>query len=274
MKKNEKSYLLDLLYRKFYYFFIRFLRSFKNLFFSSKDHKFVFILSPPYCGSTMLNQFISSSNNVSCNNNIGTREGQLLPGVAHFMFNERRWNEDENYDWQKIKNVWLKYWDHSKIIFLDKSIPNIMRVNEINKVFSPIRYLCMVRNPYAHVEGLMRRNNSSSYEAAMFAMRCLKYQYNNIKSYNNLIFFRYEDLCDNTDKVIGMIVDFVPELYDIDLNMKFSAHNFKSQSKMRMINLNQEKISRISDSDLIIINQIFNKDKMILDFFNYKIETL
>ena len=107
MKKNEKSYLLDLLQRKFYYFFIRIIRFLKNLFFFSKYHKFVFILSPPYCGSTMLNQFISSSNNVSCNNNIGTREGQLLPGVAHFMFNERRWNEDEFYDWLLRSNIFV-----------------------------------------------------------------------------------------------------------------------------------------------------------------------
>ena len=48
-----------------------------------------FILSPPYSGSTMLNQLISSSGNVSCNNNLGTREGQLLPGVKQFYVSKR-----------------------------------------------------------------------------------------------------------------------------------------------------------------------------------------
>ena len=37
----------------------------------------------------MLNQIISSSKNVSCNNNIGTREGQTLPGVKKIMFDKK-----------------------------------------------------------------------------------------------------------------------------------------------------------------------------------------
>ena len=41
----------------------------------------------------MLNQIISSSKNVSCNNNIGTREGQTLPGVKKIMFDKKRWDE-------------------------------------------------------------------------------------------------------------------------------------------------------------------------------------
>ena len=114
----------------------------KNTFFSScKKHKFLFILCAPYCGSTLLNQIISRSTNVSCNNKLGVREGQLLPGVKEFMFTKDRWLSSTKYDWKKIKEVWLKYWDHSKIIFLDKSIPNIKRVDAISQVFYPIKYL-------------------------------------------------------------------------------------------------------------------------------------
>ena len=68
-----------------------------NFIFSKKDHIYLFILSPPFSGSTLLNQIISSSKNVSCNNNIGTREGQTLPGVKKIMFDKKRWDEKNRY---------------------------------------------------------------------------------------------------------------------------------------------------------------------------------
>ena len=40
---------------------------------------------------------------------------------------------------------------------------------------------------------------------------------------------------------------------------------------MRMTNLNSEKISKISDSDLRIINTVFKQEKDLLSSFNYKI---
>ena len=184
MKKKEKFHLFHSVKREIYYSYIRVIRLISNLFSKNIEHQFLFILSPPYAGSTMLNHLISSSENVSCNNNLGTREGQLLPGVKHFMFQKDRWDENVQYPWEKVRKIWLKYWDYSKPIFLDKSIPNIMRVDEIEKVFSPIKYMCMVRNPYAQVEGLMRRNKQDAKSSAEFAIKCLYYQSKNRKREN------------------------------------------------------------------------------------------
>ena len=63
-----------------------------------------------------------------------------------------------------------------------------------------------------------------------------------------------------------------PKLDDLDIDMKFSAHNFKTKEKMKMTNLNSEKISKISDKDIEVINSVFEKRKDLLEFFNYKIE--
>ena len=79
--------------RRLYYFLVRQKLVLKYLFLKKTEVKFLFILSPPYCGSTLLNQLLSTSKNVSCNNNLGTREGQLLPGVREFMFQKDRWNK-------------------------------------------------------------------------------------------------------------------------------------------------------------------------------------
>ena len=270
MKKKEKFHLFHSVKREIYYSYIRIIRLFSYLFSKNIKHQFLFILSPPYAGSTMLNQLISSSNNVSCNNNLGTREGQLLPGVKHFMFQKDRWDENVQYPWKKVRKIWLKYWDFSKPIFLDKSIPNIMRVDEIEKVFSPIKYICMVRNPYAQVEGLMRRNKQDAESAAKFAIKCLYYQSKNRKR-QNILFLTYEQLCDNGEEISQRFIKFMPELSDLDMNIELTSHNFKKKGKMKMVNLNDEKIAKISETDFEIINSIFEKDKDLLTEFGYKI---
>ena len=237
----------------------------------NQNPKFLFILSPPYCGSTLLNQLLSTSKNVSCNNELGTREGQLLPGVKHFMFQKNRWSKEVKYDWEIIKNVWMKYWDQSKPILLDKSIPNIMRVEEIKKVFTNTYFICMVRNPYAQIEGIMRRNNTTAEYATDFTLKCLHYQRENIEREKNILFFTYEELCEKEEQTIEKISKFLPEIKDIKANSKFKAHNFKTKSAMQIVNLNNEKISKIDKTHLSIINQILLKEKELLDYFNYNI---
>ena len=74
----------------------------------------------------------------------------------------------------------MRYWDLSKPILLDKSVPNIIRTDEISKAFNRVYYICMVRNPYAQVESIMRRNYQDARSAAEFTIRCLNYQYKNM----------------------------------------------------------------------------------------------
>ena len=174
--------------RNLYYRFTRYRLLIPNFINRNKSHQYLFILSPPFCGSTLLNQLISTSKNVSCNNNIGTREGQTLPEVRTFMFDNNRWNNHIELPWQFIKSVWRKYWDLSKPILLDKSIPNIMRVKKINHHFENSSFICMVRNPYAQCEGIIRRNGKSAEFAAKFALNCLRYQKENIEKKLNDIY--------------------------------------------------------------------------------------
>ena len=53
------------------------------------ENKYLFILAPPYCGSTLLNEIISTSPFVSVNNLHGRREGQQLPTVRKIMFDNK-----------------------------------------------------------------------------------------------------------------------------------------------------------------------------------------
>ena len=245
-----------------YFFARRNFLLFKNIFFAKKNHKFLFILSPPYSGSTLLTQIISTSKKTSCNNYIATMEGQLLPELRNHIFNKDRWD--------KSKNVWLKYWDQSKTILVDKPTTNIMRFDEIKKEFNNTYAICLVRNPYAVVEGIIRRNSKPIEFAIEFVIKTLRYQKYNIENNKNLIWIKYSELCDNQDLVNKKINTILPEIDDLDFNKFFSAHNFKNQP-LKITNLNDEKISKLKKGDILKINKYFLKEKELLQFFNFQI---
>ena len=239
--------------------------------FGKADHKFLFILSPPFCGSTLLNQVISTSKLVSVNNEIDTREGQTLPEVREMMFDhDRRWNDDLQLDWPFIRKVWLKYWDRTKPVLLEKSPPNIVRAGELEKHFAPAYFIIFHRNPYAHVQSLISRKDPDIAEAARFAMKCLKHQKDNIENLKNHVRISYEDLTDEPEAAVASIRRLLPELDDMKTDQQFTAHNFKQHSSMKITNLNDEKIRKLTDDQLEVVNGVFGQHRDLLAYFGYE----
>ena len=70
---------------------------------------YLFILCPPYSGSTLLWKLISTSANVSSL----PLEGQFLPELKTLM-REKPWDRDHVLPWPQIKAVWETYWDKKK----------------------------------------------------------------------------------------------------------------------------------------------------------------
>ena len=196
-------------------------------------------------------------------------EGQLLPELRKHMFNKDRWDETNVYDWSKIKSVWMKYWDQSKPVLMDKTTTNIMRFDEIKKQFDNTYAVCLVRNPYAVIEGIMRRNSKSIEFAVEFCIKTLQYQKYNIENNKNLAWITYSELCDNHNLIKKKIKSILPEIDDLDFNKFFSAHNFKNKS-LRITNLNEEKISKLKKEDILKINKYFSKEKELLSFFDFQ----
>ena len=115
----------------------------------------------------------------------------------------------------------------------------------------------------------MRRNDATIEYAAEFALKCLRYQKENRENEKNILFLSYEDLCDKKDDSIKKIQEFIPELGSINIDREFSAHNFKTGGKMRIQNLNDEKISKLSSEQIRVINSFFKKEEDLLTYFGY-----
>ena len=229
-------------------------------------------MSPPYSGSTLLNEIISGARTVSVNNPKGTREGQQIPILRSMMFEHGyRFDRNHRYDWQYIKTVWLRYWDLSKPILLEKSPSNIARIEDIDKNFTPAQFIIFFRNPYAVCESLINRHGMKAERAAKLAITWLELQKDNI-NFNTQpkLTISYEELTQNPELFLDKLRIFVPEVGEIQLKQCFSAHNFTSKP-IPIQNLNDAKIAKLNDSSIKSINSVFDKYTSILDYFGYQI---
>ena len=171
--------------------------------------------------------------------------------------------------WEKIKNVWDGYWDKDKPLLVDKSPPNILRANEISEHFDPSYFLIMVRNPYAHCEGLMRRNKDVARRAAMFAVRCLRQQMRNAKELQNTLCFTYEELASNPAETAKKIEAFLPQLGPLNYAQNFSLNSVDGVVERGIVNLNQKKLRRLSVGDLKTINSVLEKNADVMNYWGY-----
>lgn len=248
---------------------LRYRMRMRRLFSRRVSNKYVFVLCPPFCGSTLLAEILDTSKNVSCNNPRGTREGQKLPRVRDIMYDSRnRWEADAVFPWPLIQKEWLKYWDISRPILLEKSPPNLIRAVVIESYFQPAYFVCMVRNPYAHCEGLIRRNNRKPDEAAAFTVKCLMYQKANIEALSRVLFFTYEELASDSDGVRERLIEFLPELADISVEGVFHSHNQRRRN-LSITNLNKEKIERLTPGQMSEITRVLSVERDILEYFGY-----
>jgi sulfotransferase family protein len=226
---------------------------------------YVFVLSPPYSGSTVLWKLIATSSAVSSL----PSEGQFLPEVMDVM-REDPWNADLSLPWARIKQVWDGYWDHGKPLLLEKSPPNLIRTADIVEHFKPAYFVVMVRDPYAHCEGLMRRNSWDAVTAAEFSARCLRRQAQNAEELKNAVHFTYEQLADDPGAIAERIRALIPEIDDLDTRSTFSVHSVDGTVDRAIVNLNSKKMRRLSPRDLRIITGILEKNSDLMTYWGYE----
>ena len=132
----------------------------------------------------------------------------------------------------------------------------------------------MVRNPYAVVEGIARRKKNSvgSREemislASHHIMKCFELQKQNIEKYaDESLYFSYETLCAQSDRVVEKLKAFVPQLTDLQMNDAIPVKGTYNES---LRNMNEQQISQLSKEDLKNINRIFDQYAQHLSYFEY-----
>ena len=186
------------------------------------------------------------------------------------MFVEQRWNENLRIDWSHVKTVWEQHWDLDRPVLLEKSPPNLIRAKQLADHFDPAYFFVVWRNPYAHCESQIRRNGNPPMRAAAFAINCLRHQQANIESLDRVLPISYEQLTEKPKDFAEKALRFLPELNRITTTGTFHVHNLRNEA-LEVTNLNNEKISRLSVSELQKINDVFVRNQSIMDYFGYNL---
>lgn len=225
---------------------------------------YLFILSPPFSGSTLLWKLVSTSVAVSSL----PAEGQFLPEVAAEMRADP-WNRERRLPWADIKQVWDRHWDHDKPLLVEKSPPNLIRTADLVAHFDPVAFVVMVRNPYALCEGLMRRNGWAADFAAHFALMALQQQAANVESLGRVVRLTYEELVADPAGIAARLETFLPQLGRLDVEQRFEIHSIDGLVERGIVDLNQKKIDQLTPANLTTINAVLRTEPAVMAYWNY-----
>lgn len=247
----------------------------------------LFIICPNNSGSTFLKNALATSMHTW---NL-MREGEHTLGFSGpSVLNQRlyrHWAADQRgidifmdpsaYDWSASRRAWyFQAYSRSReaCVFVEKSPPFLLLVDRLVAHFRNARFLFMVRDPYAVVEGIIRKSKQDHTEslplhvAASHVMNCFRYQRRNIEAWQDRgVFFSYETMCDNPALAEQLIKELVPELADVSLRQRLQVREYDEELR----NMNAQQIARLSTDDRIQINDVFSRHQDLLDFFRYSL---
>lgn len=249
------------------------------------ESKHLFITVINNAGSKLLVQLVGECQNAITLPKEGERYAQMEACVSRLWSQthqrDKMLNEDR-YDFDLIKNEWGKLWAKSRHfktanpkIFVEKSPPNVLRAQMYEKHFPNAYFMIMVRNPYAVIEGILRRHNKKRPldQATQHWIYTSRKTIENLEVLKHSVWFKYEDLCDRPKIVTAKIKEFMPELHDIDLRKRLRTHSqLKGGAFMSApINLNNMQIKNLSKGEIKKIGEQLANNTDLMEFFGYEI---
>lgn len=195
----------------------------------------------------------------------------------------QRIRDRRRYDWKASKKAWYLTASSSNpasaTVFVEKTPAFLLIVEQLIESFEGCRFIFMARNPYATVEGIVRRRNHKNFlnspeidlteRAALHVLNCLRVQKRNIEIFTKqACFISYEKLCDDPQGTLKCLSDLVPELNDLDLYAHFGV---KGEQASPVNNRNEQQIHALSLKQRLVISSVFKPEQELLSWFGYEL---
>ena len=207
-----------------------------------------------------------------------------LTGALKIWASRARWrgalSDPDAYDWARIRAAWYfqaRARDPAAPVFFTKSPPHLLVVDELARHFPNPRFLFLVRNPYAVCEGICRFRETSGRGpfdgslpevAARHTVMCLDYQRRNVAAQRDRgVFFTYERMCAEPERVAEMVRGLVPEVDDLDLRR---PRRIKGRYHETLRDMNAQQIARLKPDRIAAFNRVFRPRRDLLDYFGYE----
>ena len=252
----------------------------------------LFVICPNNSGSTFLKEALATCRatwNLS-------REGQWMlghtgpiPGSDKLPYAELLWassrrlvallSNSSAYHWPRTRRAWYFQAfarDPQASVFVTKSPPHLLLVDELARHFANPKFLFVVRNPYAVCEGICRYmtrrlpvpDPALLEKAARHVVACLDRQRRNIESHRtDGVFFTYETMCAHPERAAQQIRTLVPELDDLNLRQRLRIKG--GQYDEMLTDMNARQIARLGPSHIVALNHVFRAHEDVLDYFGY-----
>ena len=239
---------------------------------------FIFLLTPSYSGSTAIAKLLQTSPHIGSLHN--KAEGQwLIPGLKK----GDRWEQNKFVDYKSVKTVWLAKYQQIKKerplceYIIEKSPPNMMRINELAKQFKSYSLVANNRNPYANCASMLFRNHDVvnldqqarekiiSNLVDLWVIRS-----NQIKMLvvnQTIPLLTYEDFCGEPELLIDNLQ--ISEKIKNTINTK-QCVQVKDYLPQPIKNQNERQISLLKESDIQLITKQLNNHDDLLKFFGYQ----
>ena len=248
---------------------------------------FIFLLTPPNSGSTAISKLLQTSKNVaSLTEGRKYGEGQWL---IDDLSNKDRWNRKLIVDEENLRTVWLNKFHKIRRtrnveFIIEKSPPNMMRIDMYQKTFPNHTIIINNRSPYASVSSVLYRYTPASVLDAMTSAtrreKLKKITLNWLKRSEvlknhaitkNAPLITYEKFCANP----AILQDV------LDRNISRGAINLKTSVDLKVkdyppksiSNFNSVQIERLSKNDLLVISNELKDQLTLLSFFGYNLFT-
>ena len=257
----------------------------------------LFVICPGNSGTTFLQKALATSRRTwnlpkegwMTLGHVGRRpvDDPGMTGNQRIWAARRRWldvlEDPAKYDWPRTRKAWYFQAyarDPAASVFVEKTPENLCIVDALARHFRNARFLFMVRNPYAVCEGICRvlrapfRRVPVSLEgerletvAARHVATCLEYQRRNVEAHGDRgIFFTYETMCAEPERVAHEIRILVPELDDLNLRQRITLRRYSEM----LTDMNARQIARLTPEQIATINRVFRRRRAVLDHFGYE----
>ena len=228
-------------------------------------------------------------------------EGQAIPGYAGPVTTQgpelaiwaveprdiALFADPGRHDWARTRKAWYFFArasDPGASVFVEKSSQHVFQVGQLARHFRNPRFLYMVRNPYAVCEGICRSfrrrfgrdhlpraaegGRSLEETAAAHVVHCLARQRRNVEARGDRgVFFTYEAMCADPERVAREIRALVPELDDLDLRRRLPV---KGRYDEVLTDMNARQIARLTAGQIAAFNRVFRERRDLFDHFGYE----
>lgn len=239
----------------------------------------LFLLTPPYSGSTAIAKLLDSSKRTAtlCENG----EGQwLIPKLIE----EDRWDIDKPINFDSIKAVWLNKYQQIKKkqpdvdVIIEKSPPNMMRIEALAAMFDSVSFIANNRNPYANCSSVFYRkyltDEINNVQRKVIIKQLIddwltrSYKIQQLIKTLEIPLLTYEKFCKKPASIIDILDLPRGVIETINVEGKVKVKDYEPQP---IVNQNERQISKLTPDDMAIISKQLSAHEELMAFYNYKI---